>query len=73
MKDSEAYTPDVTIEQYNQSLIKNLATTMLNNRLRELINSNNPPFTFGSVYHGGTYARTKEAFQGFAMTKEETS
>ncbi|MDF2934151.1 MAG: insulinase family protein [Chryseobacterium sp.] len=70
MKDSDAYTPDVTVEQYNQSLIENVATTMLNNRLRELVNSNNPPFTFGSVYHGGTYARTKEAFQGFAMVKE---
>ena len=70
MKDSDAYTPDVTVEQYNQSLIENIATTMLNNRLRELVNSNNPPFTFGSVYHGGTYARTKEAFQGFAMVKD---
>ncbi|WP_262148921.1 M16 family metallopeptidase [Chryseobacterium foetidum] len=72
MKDSDAYQPDVTVEQYNQSLVENLATTMLNNRLRELINSNNPPFTFGSVYHGGTYARTKEALQGFAMVKEGT-
>ncbi len=70
MKDADAYKPDVTIEQYNQSLVENIATTMLNNRLRELVNSNNPPFTFGSVYHGGTYARTKEAFQGFAMVKE---
>ncbi|RNA61600.1 insulinase family protein [Chryseobacterium nematophagum] len=70
MKDAEAYQPDVTIEQYNQSQIESITTTMLNNRLRELINSNNPPFTFGSVYHGGTYARSKEAFQGFAMTKE---
>ncbi len=70
MKDTEAYKPDVTVEQYNQSIIENLSTTMLNNRLRELINSTNPPFTFGSVYHGGTYARSKEAFQGFAMVKE---
>ncbi|MBW7676021.1 M16 family metallopeptidase [Chryseobacterium chendengshani] len=70
MKDSDAYQPDVTVEQYNQSLVENVATTMLNNRLRELVNSNNPPFTFGSVYHGGTYARTKEAFQGFAMVKD---
>lgn len=70
MKDSEAYQPDVTIEQYNQSIIEDLTSTMLNNRLRELINSTNPPFTFGSVYHGGTYARSKEAFQGFAMVKE---
>jgi len=72
MKDAEAYQPDVTVEQYNQSLVENLATTMLNNRLRELVNSNNPPFTFGSVYHGGTYARTKESFQGFAMVKDGT-
>lgn len=72
MKDSDSYQPDVTVEQYNQSLVENIATTMLNNRLRELVNSNNPPFTFGSVYHGGTYARTKEAFQGFAMVKEGT-
>ena len=63
MKDADAYKPDVTVEQYNQSLVENLSTTMLNNRLRELINSTNPPFTFGSVYHGGTYARSKEAFQ----------
>lgn len=70
MKDAEAYQPDVTVQQYNQSIIEGLSTTMLNNRLKELINSNNPPFTFGSVYHGGTYARSKEAFQGFAMVKE---
>lgn len=70
MKDADAYQPDVTVEQYNQSIVEGLSTTMLNNRLRELINSNNPPFTYGSVYHGGTYARTKEAFQGFAMVKE---
>lgn len=70
MKDADAYTPDVTIEQYNQSVVENLATSMLNNRLRELVNSNNPPFTFGSVYHGGVVGRTKEAFQGFAMVKE---
>lgn len=70
MKDADAYKPDVTVEQYNQSIVEGLSTAMLNNKLRELINSNNPPFTFGSVYHGGTDARTKEAFQGFAMVKE---
>lgn len=70
MKDAEAYQPDLTVEQYNQTIIEGLSTSMLNNRLKELINSNNPPFTYGSVYHGGTYARTKEAFQGFAMVKD---
>ncbi len=70
MKDSDAYQPDVTVEQYNQSLVEQITTTMLNNRLGELVNSTNPPFTYGSVYHGGTYARSKEGFQGFAMVKE---
>lgn len=70
MKDTEAYQPDVTVEQYNQSLIESLTTTMLNNRLAELVNSTNPPFTFGSVYHGSSYARSKEGFQGFAMVKD---
>ena len=69
-KDLENYKPKTTIEEYNKDIVKNLFTTMLNNRLKELINSNNPPFTFGSTYHGGTYARSKEAFQSFAMTKE---
>ncbi len=70
MKDADAYQPDVTVEQYNQSLVEQITSTMLNNRLGELVNSNNPPFTYGSVYHGGTYARSKEAFQGFAMVKD---
>lgn len=70
MKDSDSFKPDVTIEQYNQSLVEDLASSMINNRLRELVNSTTPPFIFGSVSHGGTYARTKEAFQGFAVTKE---
>ncbi|KQT23983.1 peptidase M16 [Chryseobacterium sp. Leaf405] len=70
MKDSEAYQPDVTVEKYNQSLLEQITSMMLNNRLSELVNSTNPPFTYGSVYHGGTYARSKEAFQGFAMVKD---
>lgn len=70
MKDKDAYTPDTTVEQYNKSIVEGLTSQMINNRLRELINSNTPPFTFGSVYHGGTFSRTKEAFQGFALTKE---
>ncbi|MBS1571133.1 MAG: insulinase family protein [Bacteroidetes bacterium] len=70
MKDKDAYTPDITVEQYNKSIVEGLTSQMINNRLRELINSNTPPFTFGSVYHGGTFSRTKEAFQGYALTKE---
>ena len=60
-----------TIGDYRQELVKSLFTTMINNRLEEIGNNPNPPFTFGSTYHGGTYARTKNAFQSFAMVAED--
>jgi zinc protease len=66
-------TPKVTrtIGDYKRNLTEGLFTTMLNNRLEELVNSSNPPFTFGYSYHGSTFARTKEAYQSFAMTQED--
>ena len=48
-----------------------LFATMLNNRLEEKRNSPNPPFTFGYSYYGGTYAKTKKAFQSFAMVPQD--
>lgn len=70
MKDTGKAQPDLTVPQYQESIVKNLAATMINNRLMELVNSNTPPFTYGVVYHGGTYARGKEAFQGMALTQD---
>lgn len=70
IKDSEVYQPDVTVQQYDKSIVEGLVNIMLNSRLSELVDSANPPFTYGSVYHGGTYARSKEAFQGAAATKD---
>ncbi|WP_312343874.1 M16 family metallopeptidase [Chryseobacterium binzhouense] len=70
MKDTENYTPDLTVEDFNKSILDNVVTTMINNRYNDMVESNNPPFTFGYVYHGGSWGRTKEAFQGYAMTKE---
>jgi zinc protease len=61
----------VTVKDYRENLIEGLFTTMLNNRLEEKQNSPNPPFTFGYTYHGGTYARNKEAFQSFAMVGQD--
>ncbi len=69
IKDEGAAKPEVTVGDYTNGIVKRLTTTMLNNRFRELINSNNPPFTFGSVNHG-SFMRTKDALQGFAMTKD---
>ncbi|WNI38816.1 insulinase family protein [Chryseobacterium sp. SG20098] len=70
IKDSEVYQPDITVQQYDQSVAEGLVNMMLNSRLAELVNSVNPPFSYGSVYHGGTFARSKEAFQGSAATKD---
>lgn len=70
-KDKTDTKPIVTIGDYRDNLAKGLFSSMLNNRLDELTNSPTPPFTFGYSYHGSTWARTKEAFQSFAMTQED--
>ena len=59
-----------TIGDLKNVLIEGIFSTMLNNRLNELSNSPTPPFTYGFTYHGGTFARDKEAFQSFAMINE---
>ena len=69
-KDEDNVTPETTIADFRQSMVERLFSQMINNRLEELTNSPNPPFVFGSSYHGGTFARTKEAYQSFAMTSE---
>jgi zinc protease len=60
-----------TTEEFRSEIIQNLFTQMINNRLNELTESENPPFVFGSSYHGGTWARTKEAYQSTAMSAED--
>lgn len=58
-----------TVESYNKGLLKGLYSLMMSNRIQELVNSNNPPFTFGSISYSGTWARGQKALQGFAITK----
>ncbi|MFA7444855.1 MAG: insulinase family protein [Flavobacteriaceae bacterium] len=70
-KDKDDSKPLTTVADYKNNLAKGLFSSMLNNRLRELTNSSTPPFTYGYSYHGSTWARTKEAFQSFAMTQED--
>jgi len=69
-KDEENSKPDKTLKDYRESMVEGLFSQMINNRLNELTNSPNPPFVYGFTYHGGTYAKTKDAFQSFAMTSE---
>ncbi|WP_121666095.1 M16 family metallopeptidase [Mesonia aquimarina] len=67
-KDETNAEADTTLEEYRKSMVESLFSQMINNRLDELRNSPNPPFVYGASYHGGTWARTKEAYQSFAMT-----
>ena len=67
-KDKVNSKPNVTQADYRKSMVENLFSQMINNRLDEIRNGENPPFVFGFTYYGGTYARTKNAFQSSAMT-----
>jgi len=66
-KDHEDYQPDRTVNDYRDYLATRLFTTMLNNRLRNIQEEADPPFSFASTYHGQTWARTKEAFQIYSF------
>ena len=70
-KDYDLPKATITVGDYRKDLVEGLFTTMLNNRLNELTNSATPPFTYGYSFHSGTYARSKEAYQSFAMVQED--
>lgn len=70
-KDYEDAKPTETVVAFRKSIIESLFSQMLNNRLDELRNGENPPFIFGFSYHGGTYARNREAYQSVANTSAD--
>lgn len=70
-KDSFNAPETKSMGDYRELVVKNLFSTLINNRLSELGNSPEPPFVFASSYYGGTYARTKNAYQSFAITSAE--
>lgn len=71
-KDSYESPTVKTVADFRESLVRNLFSTLINNRLDELRNSETPPFVYGFSYYGGTFARTKNAYQSFAITSPET-
>ena len=58
-----------TIGDYRYSLIKNLFTSLLNQRLNELTRSSKPPFLFAGAGFNG-FARGYENFSAFAVAAE---
>jgi len=67
-KDHGSPKADISTGDYKNSMIKQLFTQMINNRLDELRNGENPPFVYGFSYHGGLGVRSKHAYQSMAIT-----
>jgi zinc protease len=54
---------DPTLKGYKEDIVKNIFVTLLNQRLRELTQKENPPFVYAGAGFG-SYARNYEAFNG---------
>ena len=66
-KNPEERQPVNTVALAKEEVKSRLFSTMLNNRIDELANSSNPPFTFGYTYYGGLVNDKKMAFTSFAI------
>jgi len=78
----DAISPDKTLEDYRNTLIRQLAFSMLNQRIDERNRNEGNPFTYGSVYFNNlmpeksalnvyNYPKEKSALQAFKMELEE--
>ncbi len=59
-----------SVGDFRDQLVERLFSQMINNRLNELRNSPNPPFIFGSSYHGRYWSRQKQAYRSTAVTSK---
>ncbi len=66
-KDPEPAQDVVTVGDYKRELENRLFTSMINSRLRELANSDNPPFAYGYSYYGSFFSPEKNAYRTFAL------
>lgn len=60
-----------TFKDYRDLIVVQLFTTLLNNRLSELSNAPEPPFVGAGASYRSTFARTKNAYQCFALSSPE--
>ncbi len=67
-KDKGNAKKDATIGDYRKTIEIGLFNAMINNRLQEIGNNPNPPYTYGFSYHGSSWSRNKTSYQSFAMT-----
>jgi zinc protease len=59
-----------TYSDYRDMLVELLFYGMLNQRLDELLEKPDPPFINAGCYYGSSWARTKYAFQSYALVAE---
>ncbi len=57
--------PSATLGEYRKDIVQQLFTSMVNQRLQELTQKENPPFLFASTSFG-SFARGYESFNAFA-------
>lgn len=69
---AEKVNPEVTLGDYKKDLIKNIFSDLLNQRLRELTQKENPPFVYAGAGFGSD-ARGYEAFQAYIGTGNSDS
>lgn len=68
----EKIKPEVTLGDYKHDLVKNIFADLLNQRLRELTQQENPPFVYAACGFGSD-ARGYEAFQAYIGTGNNDS
>jgi zinc protease len=67
---SEKTHPTVTLGDYKEDITKNIFSTLLNNRLSELTQKENPPFIYAFAGYG-SYARGYETFNASIGTGDK--
>ncbi|OEK06881.1 M16 family metallopeptidase [Roseivirga misakiensis] len=60
-----------TLENFRNSVIRGLYARMINQRLDELIQSENPPFQYSFSSYGGTLGRDKSAYSMYVGIKDD--
>ncbi len=60
-----------TLADFRKYMLYQFFSGMLNERLNELRQKAEPPFIFGGVYYGTSWARTKNAYQAYAVVSQD--
>ncbi len=59
-----------TVDDFKWQLLQDLFTEMINNRLEEISQKPESPYIYAGTQYGSFLARTKDAYLGYAVSKE---